>query len=127
MITANRYGNLSESFRLTPREYGAIQFLRFNKRLNMEHIASLLGRSLATIHRVTDPLKKYASVDNRGQTVNQVNARRYQYTTSKSMVRLGVRLWLKGLVDSMQEAFDMRVIRRLVSESSGDEDDQDPA
>lgn len=118
--------SLSQSFRLTPREYGAVNYLRYNKRMNMEHIASLLGRSLATVHRVTN-LNNIGRVDNRGQQANQVNVRRYQFAVSKPMMKLSLRLWLRGLVDSLSEAFDARIVKRLVSESSGDEDAEDPA
>jgi len=127
MTTTQIYGNLSASFRLTPREYGAIQYLRFTKRMNMQHIATVLGRSLATIHRVTGPLKIAGHVDNRGQSASQVNQRQYQFINSKPTIKLSVRLWLRGLVDSLAEAFDKRVIRLALSESSGDEDPEDPA
>jgi hypothetical protein len=94
--------------------------------MNMEQIASLLGRSLATVHRVTN-LNKVGRVDNRGQSENQVNVRRYQFAIARPMIKLSLRLWLRGLVDSLNEAFDARIVKRILSESSGDEEDLDPA
>jgi IS30 family transposase len=118
--------SLSQSFHLTPRESGAVNYLRYAKRMNMEQIASLLGRSLATVHRVTN-LNRVGSVDNRGQCANAVNVRRYQFAMARPMMKLSLRLWLRGLVDSLSEAFDARIVKRIISESSGDEEDQDPA
>lgn len=120
------YDSLSGSFRLTPRESGAVNYLRYAKRMNMEQIASLLGRSLATVHRVTN-LNKVGRVDNRGQCANAVNVRRYQFAMARPMMKLSLRLWLRGLADSLNEAFDARIVKRILSESSGDEEDQDPA
>jgi IS30 family transposase len=126
MVSSNTYGSLSGSFRLTPRESGAVNYLRYTKRMNMDQIASLLGRSLATVHRVTN-LNRVGRVDNRGQCANAVNVRRYQFAMARPMIRLSLRLWLRGLVDSLSEAFDARIVKRILSESSGDEDAEDPA
>ena len=127
MASTQSYGSLSGSFRLTDREHGVIQYLRLRKRMNVQHIASLLGRSLSTVHSALENVRHLEHVDNRGQTKRIFGIRRLQFDMSRTQFRLGLKLLFKGMVQSIPEAFDLTVIRKIVTENSGDEDAEDPA
>ena len=130
MIYKPSYGSLSGSFRLTSREYGAVNYLRHRKRMNLKNIAEVLGRSPASVHRVLR-IGNNLNIDNRGQTRTTSNNRRYSYLMNRRTLRIRIRMWFHGIVDTLQEALEVRNIPlpllKKLSESSDSEEDEDPA
>lgn len=130
MISKSSYGSLSGAFRLTSREYGAVNYMRRRMNMNLTHIASALGRSVASIHRVIR-VGAPCPVDNRGQTKTAYGNRRYAFDMNKRSLRLRVRMYFLGIVDTLQEALDAQSIPlpllKKLSESTGDSEEEDPA
>lgn len=120
--------NLSVNFRLTPQEYGAINYLRFRKGMNLAHISDILGRSLATIHRVTDMLT-HETVDNRGQRHTAYATRQLAFSKQVKTLRLRLKMWFTGLVDTLEEALEMNLVplALIASENIIEEEDEEPA
>ena len=130
MVFQPSYGSLSGSFRLQSREYGAVNYMRRKMGMNISHIATVLGRSPASIHRVIR-IGSHCPVDNRGQTRTTSNNRRYNYLMNRRSLRIRIRMWFHGIVDTLQEALEVRnlplPLLRKLSESCADEDEEDPA
>ena len=128
VIPNTSYGNLSGNFRLASREYGAVNFLRNKMRMNIDHIAKVLGRSKASVHRVIR-ISGLPRIDNRGQTKNAWKVRQYDFDHMKHNLRIKVKLYLKGLVDTLDEALVIRMVPLsfFECENSDGEEDEDPA
>lgn len=131
MISQSSYGSLSGTFRLSSKEYGAINYLRHTRKWNLAHIAETLGRSLATIHRVLE-ISNLSNIDNRGR--KQVEARNLntQFQQNLRIFKIQVKLWLDGYVDTIKDAMaegvvSWTLVKQLLSENSADTEDEDPA
>lgn len=124
------YTSLSGTFRVSPREHGAINYLRYRRRMNIAHIASLMERSLATVHRVLS-LRVLDHVDNRGQAKSVYQGRARSFAAGRALMRLQLKTWLRGLTDTVIEAFENKTLTaaltRLLTENSEGEEDEDPA
>ena len=129
MISTTKHTSLSRTFRVSSREYGAINYLRYRQGLNIAHIADLAGRSLATVHRVLS-LRVVDHVDNRGQTKAVYQGRARSFAASRALMRLQLKTWLRGFADTVIEAFEDRTLTaaliRLLTENSEGEDDAEP-
>ena len=125
----HNYTSLSGSFRVSPREHGAINYLRYRRRMNLTHIAELMERSVATVHRVLS-LRVVDHVDNRGQTKSVYQGRARSFAAGRALMRLQIKTWLRGFADTVIEAFEDRTLTaaliRLLTESSEGEEDEDP-
>ena len=96
--------------------------------MNLTNIAKVLGRSVASVHRVLR-IGTPCHVDNRGQTKTTYNNRRYTFDMNKRNLQIRVRMWFLGLVDTIQEALDMPMIPLALIESENQtlDEDEDPA
>ncbi len=130
VISKHSYGSLSGKFRLSSREYGAVNYMRRRMGMNMSHIAEVLGRSPASVHRVLR-IGNALNIDNRGQTRTTSNNRRYNHLMNRRTLRIRIRMWFHGIVDTLQEALEVRNIPlpllKKLNESSDSEEDEDPA
>ena len=130
VYSKHSYGNLSGNFRLTSREYGAVNYMRRKMGMNLKHISEVLGRSPASVHRVLR-IGNALNIDNRGQTRTTSNNRRYNHLMNRRNLRIRIRMWFHGIVDTLQEALEVRNIPlpllKKLSESSTLEEDEDPA
>lgn len=104
-----------------------MQYLRFVKRMSMNHIADVFQRSTSTIHLHV----KGTPWDNRN---NPPHSRTKGVTNFQSIVhslRLKVQLFLKGIVRDI----DMAIAEKMVpvslidylNEISSEDEDEDPA
>lgn len=98
--------------------------------MNVAHIAELLHRSLATVHRVLS-LNPFERIDNRGQTRTQYLNGKSHYLRMKPVFRIRLKLWLDGLCQTMKEAMESPVVswdlvKRLLSESREYTDVEEP-
>ncbi len=127
--TFHSYTSLSGKFRVAPREYGAVNYLRYRRQMNIAHIAELMGRSLATVHRILS-MRPVDHVDNRGQTKSVYQSRTRSFALGKNLMRLQIKTWLRGLADTVTEALEDRTLTaaliRLLSEISEGDEDEDP-
>lgn len=130
MYSNNSKRSLSGSFRLSPREHGAINHLRYRRNMNLQHIATLLNRSVATVHRALN-IRPLDHVDNRGQTRTAYKARAQAFVRRMSLMKLQLKTYLAGLVETVAEALEngalTATLQRLLSENSGSTDEDDPA
>lgn len=128
--TFHNHTSLSKTFRVSSREHGAINYLRYRKKLNIAHIAVLAKRSVATVHRVLS-IRVVDHVDNRGQTKAVYQSRARNFAAGRALMKLQLKTWLRGFADTVVEAFEDRVLTaaliRLLSENSEGEEDEDPA
>lgn len=129
-MVIHNYTSLSGSFRVSSREYGAINYLRYRRRMNLSHIAELLDRSLATVHRVLS-LRVVDAVDNRGQTKSVYQGRARSFAVGRALMRLQLKTWLRGFADTVIEAFENQALTaalmKLLTENSEGDEDEDPA
>ncbi len=129
-MVVHTHTSLSRTFRVSSREHGAINYLRYRQGLNIAHIANLAGRSLATVHRVLS-IRVVDHVDNRGQTKSVYQGRASSSAAGRALMRLQLKTWLRGFADTVIEAFEDRTLAaaliRLLSENSEGEEDEDPA
>ena len=107
---------LSGSFRLTGKEYAACSYLRANRKMSVNHIAKLLGRSTASVHRVLE----LAGIggENRGKPASVHAARITAFTKQMRMLRMSLRAYFLGLVTTLREAFDEVALGNLLTENS---------
>ena len=128
MNSISSYGSLSGSFRLTNREYGAVNYLRYAKRMNIAHIAKILDRSLSTIHHAVS-LNILEHLDNRGQSKTEAKNRNANFSFNEKALRIRIKMWLIGLCDTIKEAMQtpLAPLPLIVTENTGDEQDEDPA
>ena len=131
MLSATSYGSLSGSFRLTNKEYGAINYLRYSRRWNIAHIADILGRSLSTVHRVLT-ISNLERLDNRGRKQSEARSCEASYRGNKPTLRIQLKLWFDGYVDTLKQAMAQGVVswtlvKMLLTENSIASQDEDPA
>ncbi len=97
--------------------------------MNLAHIAELMGRSVATVHRILS-LRVVDHVDNRGQTKSVYQGRTRSFALGKNLMRLEIKTWLRGLADAVTGALEDRTLTialmKLLSESSEGDEDEDP-
>jgi len=95
--------------------------------MNMRHIQEVLGRSLATIHRVSS-LYVHETVDNRGQKHSEYISRQNVFSRQKSILQIRLKLWFSGLADSLQEALEMPMVplALISSENSCEDKGEEP-
>lgn len=130
MISNSSYASLSGSFRLSPREYGAINYLRYRKQMNIAQISELLNRSMSTVHRVLS-IDRIGNIDNRGRTRTEcINVRRI-FKMSKHLLSLQLKTYLQGFIDTVAEALEngalADALKAILSENTGLEDEEEPA
>lgn len=98
--------------------------------MNVAHIAELLKRSLATVHRVLT-LNPYEHIDNRGQTrTQQLNTKAF-YERMKPVFQVRLKMWLNGAAETLKEAMEAPVVswdavKGLLSESRAGSDSEEP-
>ncbi len=128
-------GPISGSFRLSARECDVIHNLRIRQRISVNHIASILSRSVDTIHHVCELFEATAGVkiDNRKTTPASRSKGRASTLSRISRFRLGARFYIMGLFDTVTEAMSSDAAKRIgdyimeQSEKSGDEEEEDPS
>lgn len=98
-----------KSFRMTPKEIGATNFMRCRMRMSINHIAELLGRSTASIHLVLRKNNMVGILDNRGKGEVQNQNRRFAYQTRANGIKMAIRLWMDGKAESIKEALTMTI------------------
>lgn len=125
MFPTQRYGSLSGSFRVDGKELAAICALR-SRRMSMNWIAEALGRSRATVHRYVGEMR----VDNRRNTPTSRGKGRRTFQERLPMIRLKLRMYFKGLFDSIAEALDCKHVPirclSLASENSEAQNGDEP-
>ena len=128
MVSISSYGSLSGSFRLTNREYGAVNYLRYARRMNIAHIAEVLDRSLSTIHHAAS-MNIHEHIDNRGQSKVVAKNRSRIFAFERLVLKTRVKMWLVGLCESLAEAMKTPVapLPLIVTENTVDEEAEDPA
>jgi len=98
--------------------------------MNIAHIAALMERSLATVHRVLS-LRVVDAVDNRGQTRAMYQGRTRSFAAGRALMRLQLKTWLRGFADTVIEAFEDKTLTaalmKLLSENSEGDEEEDPA
>lgn len=92
----------------------AIQHMRVNMHMSINHIAKVLGRSNQTIHRFTNWYNEdriragLPSIDNRTSSPTSRTKGVINFMSNLLDLRIRVGLFLKGLVDSMAEALALK-------------------
>jgi len=132
-VVTRKLPRLSGFFRVREREGEVICHLRSVKRMSVNHIADVLGRSLQTIHRFTsfvDP-----TGDNRRDSPLSRSKRVMAFKAKMLELRVRVKMFLDGTFVSIAEALNarsvpLRVLEKFfaeLSENSLGEEDEDPA
>lgn len=105
---------LSRFFRVMDREAMAIQHMRENMHMSVNHIAKVLGRSTQTVHRFTSwynetrAMGGLPTIDNRNHSPKTRTLGVMNFMSNLMDMRIRVGLFLKGLVDSMAEALALK-------------------
>ena len=98
----------------------------------MNHIAEVLNRSTATIHKAISCAPRLSDFDNRGGKPATRDNRIHTFAARRTRIRVAIRAWIIGLTpslgESIQLAFSPKGFGELpVNENSPDGDDADPA
>ena len=126
---------VSPSYHIKDREAQAIQHLRVNMKMSVNHIAQLLGRSTASIHSFTSYYNEtVGTIDNRRNKPLSRSLGVMNFKSKLLDVRLRVSLFLRGFVQSLEEALHLKPGTLNIffeasepSENSDAESEEDPA
>lgn len=126
--------SLTGTYRLAPRERFAIQELH-RRRLGQGQIAQLLGRSTSTVNsHVADSVEKgyIAENDNRRHAPLTRTRGRNAFLSGLTILRVKVKLYLRGIIDTLKEALNITPGQALAvalseAENTPGEQQEDPA
>lgn len=117
--------SLAGTFRVGQRESRIMNGLRLSG-VTVNAIAKVLGRSTSTVDAWTTSV-----VDNRRQSPTNRSRGRAAWMSQIGQLRIKCQLFLKGLVTTVNEALEARMIPvaavKVVTETSCDEDAEEPA
>jgi len=122
---------LSGTYRVGAKELGAMCELRINRkmRLSINQIADVFDRSTSTVHSYVGKLK----YDNRRAHPTVRRNRNRQFTFMLPSLRLKIKMYFKGLFQTIEEALLCKTIPIssldwfLETENSPIEEEEDPA
>ena len=117
------------------RECDVIHHLRIRQRISVNHIASILSRSVDTIQRACQLYEQSAGakIDNRRASPTSRTKGRIAILSRMARLRLGAKFYLKGLFDNLTEAFTSNISKQVgdyilgLTENTGEESLLDPA
>lgn len=119
--------SFSGSFRVGARELCAMQYMRYVKHMSMNHIASVLNRSVATVY---DHVAG-TSWDNRENPHMSRIKGVWHFKASANTIRMQVWMFLEGIFEDISEAFKdqsvpITLLRRFLTENWLLGEEQDP-
>jgi hypothetical protein len=131
-VVNSKLPRLSRFYRINNKEAQVISHLRVRMKMSVNHIASLLGRSTASIHTFSSWYNEIpgVNVDNRR---NSPRARSLGVISFKSKMldlRIRIGLYLRGVVASLEEALALRqgtlsIFFEPIEESENSDDEQE--
>ena len=102
-------GSLSGSFRLTCREMSSIQVMRGKMNMSINHIATTMRRSTATIQGYLKIAGMVGMIDNRGKTQTQHQNRILAFQNRVGKIRAAFNLYKNGKAGTFLEALQMTI------------------